>query len=187
MLTQTQRLTRDEYRAFVQRPENIGRVFEFIDGEIIEKMSGGLPSNLAAELIIFIGIYLRQHPIGFITGADGEYDLPDGNTLIPDVGFISKARKAALDADAIPFAPDLAVEIQSKSDRKRDLRKKAEQYIDNGARLVWLVWLDKTVEVYTDDLTIEPLLLRVGDTLDGGAVLPGFALPLAELFPAQEA
>ncbi|MDZ4762939.1 MAG: Uma2 family endonuclease [Chloroflexota bacterium] len=186
MLTQTEtkRLTRADYRAFVEQPEHVGRVFEFIDGEIIEKVSGGNPSNLAATFIGLLFIYLRDHPIGHITSSDGEYDLPDGDTLIPDVGYISTARMAVLNDDAIPMQPDLAIEVQSKTDRKRAMRKKAEQYIENGTQMVWLVFLDKTAEVYTNNLDIEPLVFGLDGVLSGGEVLPGLSIALTDIFPA---
>lgn len=126
--------------------------------------------------------FLRRNPIGHITGADGEYDVPDGNTLIPDVGYISKERQAKLDTDAIPFSPDLAIEIQSKTDRKRTMRLKAERYLQNGSKMVWLVFLDKTAEVYTPDDDV--VTLSIDDVLSGGDVLPDLTIPLKEIFPA---
>lgn len=75
--------------------------------------------------------------------------------------------------------PDLAVEVKSPDDSLRALRDKARYYLANGCRLVWLVLPDKQIiEVYTADK--QPL--TEADTLTGGEVLPGFALPVRQVF-----
>jgi Uma2 family endonuclease len=79
------------------------------------------------------------------------------------------------------IAPDLAIEIVSSSNRRRDLIDKVNQFLDAGSRLVWVVNpIRKSVTVYRSrtDVTV----LRYEDTLDGGDVLPGFSLPLSRLF-----
>jgi Uma2 family endonuclease len=77
--------------------------------------------------------------------------------------------------------PDLAVEIKSPDDTVKELREKAAYYLANGARLVWLIYPAKhMVEVYTPDGDVE--ILVEGDLLTGGDVLPGFSLPVAEVF-----
>ena len=77
--------------------------------------------------------------------------------------------------------PDLAVEIKSPSDSGRQMREKAEYYLANGARLVWLVYPQKRlIEAYSLDADVEILL--EDDTLTGGDVLPGFASAVAEVF-----
>jgi Uma2 family endonuclease len=81
----------------------------------------------------------------------------------------------------MPVAPDLAVEVVSPSDRDARVTQNAITYLDAGTRLVWVVEPDsQTVTVYTPDLTAR--ILRAEDTLDGGDVLPGFTLKVAEIF-----
>lgn len=80
-----------------------------------------------------------------------------------------------------PVPPDLAVEVRSPTDRVRTLRVKAERYLELGTALVWLVFPeDQTVEVYTADSDVQ--VFRVGDVLTGGALLPGFTLPVQAVF-----
>jgi Uma2 family endonuclease len=78
------------------------------------------------------------------------------------------------------LAPDLAVEVLSKGNTKLELSRKVREYFDAGVILVWLIDPRKrTARVYT---TIEKsTLVRPDQALDGGAVLPGFVLPLADL------
>ena len=80
-----------------------------------------------------------------------------------------------------PGAPDLVIEVLSPSDTHGYVQEKMSRYFAAGARLAWAVNPAlRHVLVYR---TPEPdRLLRVTDTLDGEDVLPGFRLPLAELF-----
>ena len=80
----------------------------------------------------------------------------------------------------MPFAPDLAVEIVSPTDRMSDVTRKVLDYVDAGARLVWIIDpVNRTVAVHRSRSDV--IMLRDSDTLDGGDVLPGFRLALAEL------
>jgi Uma2 family endonuclease len=82
---------------------------------------------------------------------------------------------------AVPQMPDLAVEVKSPSNTYLQLREKAIYYLKNGARLVWLVFPERQqIEIHTHDAPITTL--GIGDTLDGGEVLPGFAMSVADVF-----
>jgi Uma2 family endonuclease len=171
----------DAFRAFTALPENRGRLFELIEGEIVEKMGSFTPSYLAAWIITFINMYLMAHPIGFVTGADGAYVLSNDHMLMPDVGFISRARLLQKPEREVQGAPDLAVEIRSPNDSKRELRRKAELYMRFGTKMVWLVFPEtQQIEVYLPDQDVREL--GIDDTLDGGDVLPGLQIPLRQLF-----
>jgi Uma2 family endonuclease len=101
----------------------------------------------------------------------------------PDVSFVSRDREATIKAvrGFIPGAPDLAVEVRSPDNTLVELLVKANEYLDAGARLVWIV----------DPPTRSVLVKRPGrpaatqsvdDMLDGGDLLPGFSLPLSRVF-----
>lgn len=80
--------------------------------------------------------------------------------------------------------PDLAVEIKSSNDADRDLRAKARYYLSNGARMVWLIFSEhRLVEVYQPDAATQRL--TADDSIDGGTLLPGFALLVRDLFNFQ--
>lgn len=180
MVVQKKLYTLDEYHQFLD--EHHEGIYELIDGEIIQKMPSFLPSAIAARLIFFLMQYLTHHPIGYVTGAKGSYQMPgEGNEYIPDVAYISKERLPQLPERHALLPPDLAVEIKSPTDFVRDLRYKAVRYLGFGTRLVWLVLPDdQTVEVYTPDQDVQTL--AIGDTLSGGDMLPGFTLPVQQIF-----
>ena len=83
---------------------------------------------------------------------------------------------------AIPdLAPDLAVEVLSEGNTKQEMERKLKDYFFAGVRLVWYIDVKKrTVEVYTSP--DQGVTLTEGQNLDGGDVLPGFRLPLRQLF-----
>ena len=89
-------------------------------------------------------------------------------------------------SEPIPdLAPDLAVEVLSPGNTPGEMARKRQEYFAAGVRLVWLVDPEaRTVEVYTDPE--QSTVRHEADTLEGGAVLPGFALPLRELFAELE-
>lgn len=102
----------------------------------------------------------------------------------PDVAYVSRERWAGPLPDGYgEFAPDLAVEIRSPSDRLGAVLAKVGDWLDAGSHLVWVVDpARRLVTVYRADGS--QAMLGTEDVLDGGDVLPGFALPMAELFAA---
>jgi Uma2 family endonuclease len=181
MAVDKQVYTLDEYHSIIDLPENRDRIFELIDGELVEKMPSFTPSRIALRIGYHFSSYLDENDTGYVTGADGGYIMPDGDVLIPDIGFISKTRLTEEPTREAPVPPDLAVEVKSPTDRKRAMRKKAERYLDAGTRIVWLVFPDdQVVEVYTPDEDVKTVGIDGG--LDGGDLLPGFSLPVREIF-----
>jgi Uma2 family endonuclease len=83
------------------------------------------------------------------------------------------------------LSPDLAVEVVSETNTKVELAQKTREYFESGARLVWIVYprpRPRTVAVFSQPSREPDHWLSDADTLDGGQVLPGFALPLIKLF-----
>jgi len=174
-------VTVDQFEEFLALPENRDRNFELIDGEIIEKM----PTDEHGTIANLIGgefyIYLKANPIGR-AGVEVRFQMPDdlANSIQPDVSFI-KAEYAVVKQGAVPRMPDLAVEIKSPSDTYSLLRDKAQYYLKNGTKLVWLVYPEqRIVEVYAPGVDLK--LLTERDTLDGGEVLPNFTLAVSDIF-----
>jgi Uma2 family endonuclease len=110
--------------------------------------------------------------------------LAPGLVRIPDLSFISwdKLPGRLLPAKPVPnLAPDLAVEILSEGNTKAEMDRKVGEYFDAGVRLVWLIDPKKrSARVYSSRR--QSVLLREDQSLDGGEVLPGFSVALAELF-----
>lgn len=179
------RLSLADYAAFCAAPENADRRVELVDGVLVEKpMPSFTPSQIAVLIAYFLVDYLRRNPLGYVTGEQGGYRLDDHTVLIPDVGYIRKQRLPTTPEREVPVPPDLAVEVMSPSDSKRALRQKAERYLAAGVAMVWLVFPEtRQVEVYTPHNDVREL--GINDSLDGGDLLPNFALAIRALF-AQE-
>ena len=161
-----------------------GRLCELVDGVLVEKAMGFRESLLAGALIEFLRGFVRQRNLGLVTGADGMMRLAPGLVRIPDVAFVSWHRlpQRRVPTDPIPdVAPDLAVEVLSAGNTAREMARKCREYFTVGAHLVWFVDPHtRTVAVYTTPE--HSTVLHAEHTLEGGAVLPGFALPVQELF-----
>ena len=160
------------------------RLCELVDGVLVEKAVGYAESALAALLVGYLGSFLRQNDLGFIAGPNGAFRLMPGLMRIPDVSFVSWDRLPSrhYPKEPIPtLAPDLAVEVLSESNTPKEMARKLRNYFAVGIRLVWYVDPEtRTAEVFT--AVDRSTTLGEGQALDGGEVLPGFALPLAELF-----
>ena len=175
------RLTPEQFEAVAALPENRERRVEYVLGELVEMVSNDRSSALALALGSALYTYLQQHPIGWMTGADGGYVL--GNSrVIPDAAVILFSRRTGPVEQAWSTSGlDLAVEVLSPSDRTSDVAAKLRIYAQAGV-LVWLVDPeDKSLTVLPPAGL--PTVLHADDTLDGGDVLPGFRLPLRALFP----
>jgi Uma2 family endonuclease len=174
-------LTASEFDAWVMRPENTARNFEFINGEIVEKMvSNQKSSRIAARLLALIDTYAMQHEIGWVTDAQGGYRV--GNErYIPDAAYVSKTRQPEPSDDAYnPIAPDLAVEVISPTDSYKEVSRKVTHYRAANAT-VWVALPDEQeIEVHVPGQPVQ--ILKINDTLNGGTVLPGFSVPLTRIF-----
>lgn len=174
--------TAEEFEAFADLPENADKNFEFVEGEIIEKMAtNGYCSELAMRIGRFIGNFVDDSDMGHVTGADGGYKISE-ERYIPDVAYVSKIRQEALDKrggyNSVP--PDLVVEVVSPTDSLKVLKKKITHYLEIGA-IVWVFFPERQqVEIHKPGATVQ--VLNIDDEIDGGAILPGFRLPLRRIF-----
>ncbi len=164
------------------RPE--GRLCELVEGVLVEKAMGFAESLLVVELILALGSFVKAHRLGMVTGADGMVRLFPGLVRIPDVAFFSWDRIPGDVAPSEPvpaLAPDLAVEVLNRGNTKREMERKLREYFEAGVRLVWMIDpKTRTARIFTSPEA--STRLGEGQRLDGGDVLPGFALPLGELF-----
>jgi Uma2 family endonuclease len=179
------RLTYDQFEQFLMQPENADRHFELIDGEIVEKKMpteehGEVTGNIFGPLWVFN----QQHKLGRVV-VEVLYRHPGdpSNARQPDIAFTLNTTEPVVTKGAVPRMPDLAVEIKSPTDTYRDMREKAYYYLAHGTKRVWLVYPEKRqVEVIVND---DFQLLGEADTLDGGDLLPGFALAVSAIFPVR--
>ncbi len=172
-------------------------LYEVVDGQVVEKPEmGAFEMEIAGSLFLALENHARSHRLGkaqieMLFLIDPTHALKRR----PDVSFISIARwpiqTPAPQTSAWDVVPDLAVEVVSPTNTAEAVLEKLEEYFQAGAQLVWVAY-PRRRKVYVYESPTSVRILQVGDDLDGGAVLPGFRLSLAELFgeegqPATEA
>ena len=165
--------------------EDDGYQYELVHGELIRMPPPGpRHGEVAGEVYWQLRNYLIQNPIGRVYMEVGFLLSRDPDLVrAPDVSFVRADRlPPETERDRYyPFAPDLAVEVVSPSDRTSATLDKVMDYLDAGTPLVWVIHPGRRiVTVYYPDRTAR--VLGQGDELDGGDVLPGFRLPVAEIF-----
>jgi Uma2 family endonuclease len=159
------------------------RLYELVDGVLVEKTVGFEESWLAGRLVGIFNSFVEPRNLGIASGADGMFRIAQGLVRIPDVAFVSWDRIPGGEFPEKPIpdlVPDLVVEVISRSNTRKEIDDKLDEYFAKGVRLVWLVRpRSRVVDVYTtaDRFT----RLTASSTLDGGDVLPGFSVLVAEL------
>ena len=190
MLVERQCISAESFFEIVDSPGYEDRSIELVAGEIVEKpKSSGLHGQITMRLSLKIANHVIDKGLGIVTAAETGFILernPDGRDTVRalDIAFLSSARVPAVLPDhLVDIAPDLAVEIVSRSNKVVDMHRKIRQLLADGTALVWIVHPEtRTVEVHT---RIGAATLENDDTLTGGDVLPGFEIPVREIFPAQ--
>jgi len=161
---------------------------ELVNGTLVEKAMGVAESVIAGLILTYLNTFVLPRKLGIVTGEAGTLKLFPGTVRVPDVAFISWNRLPGRKWPQVPIpllAPDLAVEVLSKSNTKAEMNRKLGEYFRAGVDLVWVVDPKKRVaQVYTSPRRSK--LITEHESLDGGSVLPGFVLPLRELFPDRE-
>jgi Uma2 family endonuclease len=162
--------------------------YEIVDGKRVElaPMSvklGIVATKLVGELLDYNKVHNLGQPV-----VEMLFRLPleRDRRRQPDVAFVSfkrwaKGRRHEND-NAWEVAPDLAVEVVSPTDRAEDVMEKVVDYFQAGVELVWIIY-PRLQMVYVYESLIKVRGLTPADTLDGGAVLPGFRTSIAALFP----
>ena len=165
------------------------RLYELVDGILVEKTVGIEESWLALRLAGLINLLRRASEPGIRHRGRRHVSPRHGLVRIPDVAFVSWDRipSGEFPEEPIPdLVPDLVVEVISRSNTRKEMDEKLKEYFEKGVRLVWFVRpRSKTVDVYRSANRFTRL--TVSATLDGGEVLPGFAIPVADLFRKPEA
>jgi Uma2 family endonuclease len=176
------RATERDLIAALEAPRK--RICELVDGVLVEKPVGTKEALLAILLGRYLWNFVDPRDLGLVVGPDGPLRLWIGLVRIPDVSFISWERlpRGELPDEAIAgVVPDLAVEVLSRGNTPKEMRRKLQEYFEAGVRLVWFIYpKTQTAEVFTSPT--DPRRIGKSQSLDGDDVLPGFKLPLAKLF-----
>lgn len=167
-------------------PRDVRRMCELVDGTLVMKAMRAPESAIAFVLGKFLFPYLAVQDIAVALGPDGHTRYFGNQIRMPDVGVILRRRLpgGVLPQDPIcPVPPDLAVEVLSPGNTKREIDRKLRLYFQSGVSLAWVVNpKDRTVRVYTSPT--RSTKLKEDDVLDGGDILPGFQLSIREWLDA---
>jgi Uma2 family endonuclease len=136
------------------------------------------------EIIVQLGIWTKKDGTGIGFGSSGGFTLPNGAVRSPDAAWISKTRWEKIDLELrkkfAPICPDFIVELRSATDNLPTLQEKMTEYIDNGAKLGWLIDpQQQKVYIYRHNSSVEELVKPL--SLSGEEVLSGFILELQDL------
>lgn len=159
---------------------------ELIRGVLAKTVPSGVEHGvIAVNISGEIRSFIRPQRLGRVIVSDSGVRLGTDPDIVrePDVAFIS-AERLPLEQRIRGYSdvpPDLVVEIASHHDTAAAVYDKARMWLTHGVTLVWVVEPDaRTVDVHQAGGPV--VTLSDGDTLDGGAVLPGFTLPVQQIF-----
>jgi Uma2 family endonuclease len=175
-------LTVQDYAAL---DEPAGVRYELSNGELIVTPSAShFHNKICDRLTVHFYAFPGLEKLGEVTS---ETDLKLVGDVVrrPDVAFICKERLEGVDLDQspLPVAPDLVIEIVSKNDRADDLILKVSQYLQAGARAVWLMYPNTRVahRYVSGKQNPEVHAADTEDKFEEPELLPGFSVPLSDI------
>jgi Uma2 family endonuclease len=163
--------------------EHENRWCELVEGTLVEKTVGTWESRIAIILAARLETYASSTGAGAVFGGDATLRMASsGRIRLPDVSFVSTSRLPET-AEPVPvLSPDLAVEVLSKGNTVAEMDQKLREYFESGTRLAWFIE-PRTRSVAVYHAPGEPTrVLHESDSLDGENVVPGFTMPVADLF-----
>lgn len=172
---------------------NEKQLCELVDGVLVEKPTGLYESVVTTWIVRMMTPYFDQHDPGILSGADGPLRLAKGLVRLPDVCFVSWKKipdRRNWMKSISDLIPELAIEVLSPGNTRKEMERKLREYFAAGTTLVWYIDPRKRSAIaYTSPMQSVPH--GEDQPLDASPVLPGFSLSLKELFeragtPAEE-
>jgi Uma2 family endonuclease len=180
-LSKQQVWTIEDFQEFVLRPENNDRLFELINGEIIEKMPGRTRnSEFGLILASLVRPFCRAHNLPcHVSGEAGTYEI-QGSVVAPDFAY----KRTPMSSEyPDPVAPEWAIEVISPTDKAPDIRKKRQIYIRAGI-LYWEMYPEsESIDVYMPGQPMQTV--EIDGVLDVGDLIPGFTVTVQEIFAEE--
>ncbi len=173
-------LTAEEFDNY---PFEEDKRYELDEGELIEMTRPAYRHNRVLKNLQFeLESFLRRTRVGELLISENLYALAPLTRRAPDVAVILGDRQRELEgAKVIPIIPEIVVEVLSPSEKPHKIHRKLKQYFEAGVKEAWLIDPeDHTVEIWTGP-TLPDHALGGNATLES-PLLPGFALPLSDLF-----
>ena len=157
-----------------------GPQYELLDGELIEVSSASLRHNRIVGLLsYYLNHFLLQNQQG-IVAADSEFAI-GANRLQPDLAVVSmeKFKRVGEGRSPVRELPDLAIEVASASESAIELERKIAAYLEAGVPEVWAIY-PGTRHLFVHTTSGGRLVDR--NAVLETSLLPGWSLPLAEIF-----
>ncbi len=180
--TQTKLVTADE---LFTMPDT-ERGCELVRGKIIKYMpAGNLHGIIALKIGRIVGNFVEDNDLGVVIAAETGFLIsrnPD-TVRAPDAAFISNEKLAeyGITEKFFPDAPDLAIEVVSPNDKKREIEDKVQDYLAAKVKLVWIIYPQKQIVAVHRQSKVVSILFET-DELEGEEILPNFKFPLEKLF-----
>ena len=167
-------------------PED-GFLHEVVDGELVmSPKNNWYHGRICTRLLVAISQFVSEHRLGAVLDSSTGFWMFNRNCRAPDVSFVPKARLGALgfhprDNRFFPGAPDLAIEILSPNNTRREIDDRLKDFFASGTQIAWVIHpAEECVEV-CHSLT-QRALIGSGGVLEGESLMPGFRYPIADLF-----
>lgn len=175
-----QKMTAAEFDIF---PFEEDMRYELDDGEfLVSDRPAYLHNRILRRLLVHLDNFLEATNLGEALISENVYALSPTTRRSPDLAVILGDRYEELKgATVIPIIPEIVAEVLSPSETPHMIHRKLKQYFEAGVKEVWLIdTTDKEVEIWTGPSL--PTHALTGNAVLESPLLPGFALPLEELF-----
>lgn len=179
------KLSDDELFELCQRNRDL-RIERTAQGEIIVMPpAGGKTSDRNSEITGQLWLWARQDRTGRAFDSSGGFTLPNGAMRSPDAAWVERTRLNSLPSlqqeKFLPLCPTFVIELRSPSDPLASVQAKMQEYLDNGARLGWLIDpIKRRLHVYRPNVDVE--ILEKPSSVAGDPELPGFVMDLDEVW-----
>jgi Uma2 family endonuclease len=179
------KMTSDEFWDFCVQNRKLHAELTKDGDVIIMPPTGFETSDKNSEINFQLKLWAKTDKGGKVTDSNGGFILENGAVYAPDASWTDKKRLEIFSAEELkkflPLCPDFVIELRSESDNLKELKNKMAEYIENGARLGWMINpKDKQVHIYRANGEIE--VLENPDKVSGEDVLVGFELDLTEIW-----
>lgn len=181
--THTTRLTYDDLMTLQERPEHALHRLELIDGELYVSPAPNLfHQRVSSNLMYALEQHIRPKRLGVAYAAPVTVRFADGSVVQPDILYLSRERAELLSNGIVTGAPDLVIEILSRSTKRVDVTKKKALYERFGVPEYWI--LNHEIPDASVFALIEGryVPVPVEDGIARSLVIPGFEISLADLF-----
>ena len=185
IIPQSFKVTHEQFKELAAANRDV-RLERTATGElIIMAPTGSETGNRNTDIIGQLWFWNRKTKLGVVFDSSTGFNLPNGADRSPDASWIKLESWEVLAAEEkkgfAPICPDFVVKFRSASDNMKPLREKMQEYIENGAKLGWLIDRNnRKVEVYRQGFDVE--ILDNPTSLSGENILPEFVLDLAEVW-----